>query len=521
MLATIIISNSFLLMKTNSSFKEDNANYRLNVRKVEKDGILPEGSKYKELGYYEGNFSLSNRNNLTLPSYVDLSTDPCFPSLGNQADLGSCVGFSTTYYQFSYEVNKMNGVTSAANRIVYSPKWTYNLINNGEDNGACISDAYIILKNYGALKISDLPYDNDYCWVPGNTNISSNEMISEKIEALETRVSSFGTCELPNSGTFIYGPNDSDLDVIKYLLNSGKILTISTNTAFNWKNGIDHNNTTIKVNYRCCYGGGHAMAIVGYDDNVWCDVNNNGIVENCEKGAFKIANSYGSTGVSNDTNGYKWVLYDALNPVSANTVNSWESYLTGTRTQALRGDMSTPTFWYINVAKYNINYIGEIEINTGNKKLSESQYLIGRAAIGSNVIYDSDVMLPETLGADKYNGKILFDYGYLCDPITSYLNGYNWYVNFTNGSANYNFKVVDNLEQVLANYGSMNNVLTKYLNINTALGDVNYSGNLTHDDTLLIQRYLLHLETFSNLQKIIADYNQDGIINMLDAICLP
>lgn len=505
--------------KNINSFAEENNN-DISIF-FERSGVLPEGDNYKNLAFYEGEINEENVeqiNTRSIPSYVDLSTDPCFPPLGHQGGLGSCVAFATTYYQFSYEVNKLNNVTSAYDRVVYSPKWTYNSINEGADNGSYITDALTILKNYGALKLSDLPYDNDYTWLPGNTNISSNEMITEKIEALGTRISSFGSTSLPSYGTFIYNAKDSDLTVIKSLLNSGKVLTITTPTSFNYKNGIDHNNSTITVNYRCYAGGAHAMAVVGYDDDVWCDVNNNGIVEACEKGAFKMANSYGTAGVSNDTNGYKWVLYDAINEVSANTVNSWEQNLYGTRVQALRCETSEPTFWYLNVAKYDVNYVGEIEINTGTNKLSSCQYTIGRAATGYSPIYNNQDMLPGQKGGSSYNGKILFDYDNLCTPILSYLNGYNWYVNFTSLNGNYNFKILDNSNNMINDYGSSNSIPIKYVNINLMLGDVNYSGNLTSDDSTAIQDYLLHLRTFSNLQKELADYNQDGTVDLADAI---
>ena len=127
-------------------------------------------------------------------------------------------------------------------------------------------------------------------------------------------------------------------------------------------------------------------------------------------------------------------------------------------------------------------------------------------------------MLPGQKGGSSYNGKILFDYDNLCTPILSYLNGYNWYVNFTSLNGNYNFKILDNSNNMINDYGSSNSIPIKYVNINLMLGDVNYSGNLTSDDSTAIQDYLLHLRTFSNLQKELADYNQDGTVDLADAI---
>ncbi len=56
------------------------------------------------------------------------------------------------------------------------------------------------------------------------------------------------------------------------------------------------------------------MTIVGYNDNIWIDINSNGKVDDGEKGAFKIANSHGPDYANN---GFVWMAYDALNKKSS------------------------------------------------------------------------------------------------------------------------------------------------------------------------------------------------------------
>ena len=58
----------------------------------------------------------------------------------------------------------------------------------------------------------------------------------------------------------------------------------------------------------------------------------------------------------------------------------------------------------------------------------------------------------------------------------------------------------------------------KSVNVSTMLGDVNESGGLSQADCNMIQQYLLHSITLSNLQKELADANQDGDIDMGDVI---
>ena len=93
-----------------------------------------------------------------MPSSVDLSTSPCFPPIGDQKSLGSCASYATTYYQYTYEVNKLNHVNSESDRVIYSPKWTYNFANNGYNSGTTLTNNYKVLMSLGCLKNNDFPY---------------------------------------------------------------------------------------------------------------------------------------------------------------------------------------------------------------------------------------------------------------------------------------------------------------------------------------------------------------------------
>lgn len=93
------------------------------------------------------------------------------------------------------------------------------------------------------------------------------------------------------------------------------------------------------------------------------------IVKKC---AFKIANSWGtsfvSSGISSNT-GYFWVMYDALNKVSANNVNDWEAKYSGTRSPAfnLLPDCEN-AFFTIDVAHKNVNFVGRLSVNTSDRE---------------------------------------------------------------------------------------------------------------------------------------------------------
>ena len=245
----------------------------------------------------------------TLPTSVDNSTLPSFPPIGDQGELGSCVAWGSTYYQASHELGLLNGINNkTSSNGILSPKWTYNLLNGGQDNGLSPPTAFQLLNINGATSIVNFPYDANYlAW-----DINSNDWIS----ALSNRLSPM--VAIPGLG----GSGAQNLTAIKQALNNGHVVTFATyidswvftniktdpqdinnlhvgDLAGVWMNGTD---------------GGHFITIVGYDDTLWIDVNGNGSVDAGERGAFLVANSWGS---SWGNSGFVWVSYDAFNSVSA------------------------------------------------------------------------------------------------------------------------------------------------------------------------------------------------------------
>ena len=134
------------------------------------------------------------------------------------------------------------------------------------------------------------------------------------------------------TGYEVTNPKDEDLDVIKAAINDGHILSITT-----WISGFELKNiedTTLNPANKDFKGevyitkiksasGCHRMTIVGYNDDIWYDINGDGQVQEAEKGAFKIVNSWGK---GYGTNGYYWLAYDALNQKSqvSDSVNTAE-----------------------------------------------------------------------------------------------------------------------------------------------------------------------------------------------------
>jgi hypothetical protein len=280
----------------------------------EKNGLapmeIPAAQTHEEEFYFgsKGEEEIGGYLTGLLPSQVDNTLLPSFPPIGDQGEEGSCVAWASTYYQATHEIGLLNGMNNkTSNMNVLSPKWTYNMINGGADTGSFIPDAYALLAQSGATTISKFPYDGNYLQWDVNTQDWITAM------SFRTGVAKY----IPGLG----GGAPQNLAEIKQALNNGHILTVATyadswvmttiqanpasangyvgQQAISWVNGMD---------------GGHFITIVGYDDNVWIDVNGNGQVDPGETGAFLLANSWG-TGWGNQ--GLIWVSYDAFLGTSA------------------------------------------------------------------------------------------------------------------------------------------------------------------------------------------------------------
>ena len=229
--------------------------------------------------------------------------------------MGSCTSWAHVYYSFTYAINKSRGVKTTPENT-YSPQWSYNLTSNGESEGSTAADIEWFLEKQGGAPLSMVPYKEDPVTWCSDMNVwreSINNRLTDTI-----KYNSFGT-----RTTQITSPSDPKLTEVKTALAKGEILTFSTE-IYSWVTtklkshkdapGNDAYVGEEAVKYLDGAEGSHAMTIVGYNDNIWVDVNDNGKVDSGEMGAFKIANSWGK-GYHND--GFIWFAYDAVNLYSS------------------------------------------------------------------------------------------------------------------------------------------------------------------------------------------------------------
>jgi C1A family cysteine protease len=354
---------------------------------------------------------------------IDNSTLKYFPPIANQSSLGSCVSFASTYYMGTYmtamarEWDAKNGGDS----FRLSPTWTYNFLNGGGNNGTSIEGTLQLLMNNGATTWADIPYNTtDYLSWSTNPQIWRN--------ALANKFASTGT--ISNTDT------EDGLTNIKQFLLNGYILEYATG-IYSWQftSVKDDSATSLDdafvgqtaASYVNGYEGGHAMTVVGYDDNVWIDINGNGVVDTGEKGALKIANSWG-TGWGN--RGFVWLAYDALKGVStvpgANLPNKKPAFSYG-------GNLA---YWITAHTSYTPRLTAEITVNTA--KRNELSTVLGYSEPNNNS--QINTITPKALenngGAYAFDGStnavdgtFVLDYTDLISQSDLDVNhDYNWYL---------------------------------------------------------------------------------------------
>ena len=239
---------------------------------------------------------------------VDNSQSPYFPEVGNQGSIGSCGAWATVYYQFTYEMNKALG-RKTTHENSFNPLFVYNMI--GTNPGTCFE----MLNEIGGAQ---------YSLVPDELNVSTwNPTFDVWRDAANYRVTSY--YEYENVGmknSRITSVDDPDIAALKATLRNGGLIYY-TGFIYSYKytklkassenSEVNKSHVGEQVIYKEIGANGcHAMNIVGYDDNIWTDINENGKIDSGEMGAFKMVNSWGQYA----NGGFCWIAYDALNEQS-------------------------------------------------------------------------------------------------------------------------------------------------------------------------------------------------------------
>lgn len=210
-----------------------------------------------------------------LPSKVDHR--PYLPRPGYQDRINSCVGWAAAYSARTFYENFYRGWGVDGPDKIFSPSFVYNQINGGQDRGSSIIHAVDLFKNVGAATLRTMPYTLDYLAPPPP-------------EARQ---------EAPQFGTDGYERLDpKNTLAIKTALANNNIVIFGMRTFENftrYRGGVYDRTEGPNL-------GGHAMALVGYDDS---------------KNAFLIMNSWSEQW---GEQGFGWITYNLFGELTHTAV---------------------------------------------------------------------------------------------------------------------------------------------------------------------------------------------------------
>jgi len=232
------------------------------------EDIAPEVYAGFKMSDYNSNLLGAPHDDATRPDSIDLSAN--FPLPGDQGKQNSCVGWAVAYALKSFQEKVENNWELNDSSHLFSPAFIYNQINNGENRPTSYNKALDLAVNTGVATLDLMPYNSaDYQSQPSPAAMA---------EAADFKAKSWAKI------------NDSS-QIISALVNRQPVLCgIRIYPSFNKLKGPNSVYNTKDGPLL----GGHAVTIVGYDDNQF-------------GGAYKIINSYGQ---NFGDNGYFWLPYD-------------------------------------------------------------------------------------------------------------------------------------------------------------------------------------------------------------------
>lgn len=183
----------------------------------------------------------------------------------NQGEQGSCVGWASAYAARTI----LEAATTGAdpNKIAFSPSFLYNQIGLRGCQGAYTGQALEHMKQRGLLPFSKFPYDPNSC----NRRPSQGQLQEA------TRYKIKGYNRLTKTGRNY----DVDLEAVKQNIAQGAPVIIAAKVPYSFQDMMGKKVWHPKASEKRSINrlGGHAMCLIGYDDN---------------KRQFEIQNSWGT-----------------------------------------------------------------------------------------------------------------------------------------------------------------------------------------------------------------------------------
>ena len=232
---------------------------------------------------------VSRSSGISLPASIDNTSSKYFPDVFNQGSNNSCSQASGVRYVYTYEVNRLLDRDASDPANVFCYHFTWNFLNDGENQGSHAFLGYDLMKDCGAVNMVQMPdqaysYPQQTQWLTGYQTY---------IDAMSYRVGGYSKINLKTRDgldrlrRYLYDHGDGSM--------CGGVATISYKPD-DW--GYKVYTGPRSTDVRCIVtkegiDGPHAITVVGYDDTVEYDFNGDGLIGDDERGALIFINSWG------------------------------------------------------------------------------------------------------------------------------------------------------------------------------------------------------------------------------------
>lgn len=225
----------------------------------------------------------STGKNQSTVSFIDNSKHKYFPAVIYQKG-GSCSFASGIGYIYNYEYNLANDLDSSLPENIYNYLQVYSFLNEGIDSGGFTIKGWMLVKENGVPAVSSVEISNIFDWYTG---------YDRYYKGMKRGVESTAT---------IYSDDEGAIERMKqYLIDHGDGSEYGGLIKFSaYSNPMDifKYNGPRSTDYDAIipyfgHTGMHSMTVVGFDDSIEYDYNEDGVIQDYEQGAFICVNTWG------------------------------------------------------------------------------------------------------------------------------------------------------------------------------------------------------------------------------------
>ncbi len=252
-------------------------------------GLVLDDEEYLSIAHASENIQV-DVGRKAVPRKLDLSL--YCPEVRNQGDISSCVGWSAGYAAMTIERAILNGWTDKVEitKNANSALFVYNQLASGDCLGVRMPKALQLMADKGNCLAREYDFDINDCG-------------AEVPQSLIQRAQKFRIDEYIR----LFDPQDAPEDKIrnvKLVISQQKPVIVGMKVLNNFYDIQRGDQSWIPTIGDRTYAGGHAMVVVGYDDDRFFKPGQD--ISPKMKGAFKIMNSWGKNW---GDAGFIWVRY--------------------------------------------------------------------------------------------------------------------------------------------------------------------------------------------------------------------